>query len=88
MLKSDLSYEWRRVESRAFSNAATGIANPPAAATCKVARGQYACWREPISRLPEVPRAKRKQHDDVHLALSFQGLELQGHGRLRLTLSN
>ena len=27
LLKSDLSYGLRRVESRAFSNAATGIAN-------------------------------------------------------------
>jgi len=55
MLKSDSSYMWRLVESRTFSNAATGIANPPSAARRSVAGGQNPPPRESISRLAAIP---------------------------------
>ena len=51
MLKSDSSYGWGRMASRAFSNAATGIANPVVGERSAVARGQNAHPGESNSRL-------------------------------------
>jgi hypothetical protein len=63
------------LRSRAFSSLATRTANPIAIRSRQGVGGQNADRREPASRMAQVDDYSRRQHDDVHLAVSFAAVQ-------------